>query len=121
RDRDAVGEVPPPVPDDRRNRQRRLLHRARHRHGSRPRFQIVPGLSNPPVGRCTLGSRHAMTDALADIEEIRQLNARYCQLMEQRRWSEWSELSLPDAELAPPVEGMETLVGGPANPGLPRR
>jgi hypothetical protein len=55
-----------------------------------------------------------MTDTLADMEAIRQLKARYCQLMDQGRWSEWGALYLPDAELAPPVEGMETLVGGAA-------
>ena len=55
-----------------------------------------------------------MADELADIEEIRQLKARVLPADGPAAVDQWGARYLPDAELAPPVEGMETLVGGAA-------
>jgi hypothetical protein len=43
---------------------------------------------------------------LLDIEEIKQLKARYFRLMDQKRWDEWGEVFTPDAVMEIPEANM---------------
>ncbi len=55
-----------------------------------------------------------MTDTrLADIEEIRQLKARYFRLMDQKRWDEWLDVFVEDVRIDTPVDtpGQDPIVG----------
>ncbi|CAB4836986.1 MAG: hypothetical protein F2754_17095 [Actinobacteria bacterium] len=54
-----------------------------------------------------------MTDTrLADIEEIRQLKARYFRLTDQKRWDEWLDVFVEDVRIDwPPDKGGAYIVG----------
>jgi hypothetical protein len=55
--------------------------------------------------------------SLADIEELKQLKARYFRLMDTRRWDEWAEvfavaavMEVPEADMV--VTGRDEIVQG---------
>lgn len=50
---------------------------------------------------------------LGDIEEIRQLKARYFRLMDQKRWQDWLDVFVEDVRIATPIDtpDQEPIVG----------
>ena len=53
-----------------------------------------------------------MTPAdLVEIEEIRQLKARYFHLMDQKRWDEWEQVFCEDAHIDTTQEGSPLIEG----------
>ena len=50
---------------------------------------------------------------LSDIEEIRQLKARYFRLMDQKRWTEWLDVFVDDVRIDTPIDtpGQDPIVG----------
>ncbi len=54
--------------------------------------------------------------ALADIEAIRQLKARYFRLLDQKRWAEWREVFTDDVHIETPDDvGPDFSIDGAQN------
>ena len=57
---------------------------------------------------------------LVDVEEIRQLKARYFRLMDQKRWDEWRDVFVDEVEISTPddtgdptpIVGRDAFVNG---------
>jgi hypothetical protein len=74
----------------------------------------VRAVPEPPLAGPSPGARLvAVTDAgwiqqLLDVEQIKQLKARYFRLMDQKRWDEWGEVFAADAVMDVPEANMVT-------------
>ena len=57
------------------------------------------------------GSARLTPEDLVEIEEIRQLKARYFHLMDQKRWDEWADVFCEDVLVDTTQEGSPLLKG----------